>query len=122
MKDVYYSPANLEQNFLDDFEDNIKEDRSPEDLLFQIMLDLGISLSSKIDVEIINGKKVYTLEDGYMIACFDKDVTEETVKEIAGRKPYYAVFRDYSMANDSLATNFDQIFDFISPETKRMVI
>lgn len=122
MKDVYYSPADTEQNFLDDMEDNIKEDRTNEDLLFQVMLDLGISLSSKIETETIAKKEVFVVEDGFLIACFDKNVSEDTVKEIANREPYYAVFRDKSMASDSVAANFDQIFASISPETIRRVI
>ncbi|MDU5230125.1 MAG: site-specific DNA-methyltransferase, partial [Anaerococcus sp.] len=122
MKDVYYSPADTEQNFLDDLADNIKEDRTSEDLLFQVMLDLGVSLSSKIESETIDGKEVFVVEDGFLIACFDKDVSEDTVKEIANKEPYYAVLRDKSMASDSVAANFDQIFASISPETIRRVI
>ena len=122
MKDVYYSPADTEQNFLDDLEDNIKEDRTPEDLLFQIMLDLGVSLSSKIESQTITGKEVFVVEDGFLISCFDKDISDDTVKEIAKKEPYYAVFRDRSMANDSVAANFDQIFASLSPETIRKVI
>lgn len=122
MKDVYYSPAYTEQNFLDDLEDNIKEDRTSEDLLFQVMLDLGVSLSSKIESQTIAGKEVFVVEDGFLIACFDKDVSEDTVKEIANKEPYYVVFRDKSMASDSVAANFDQIFASISPETIRKVI
>lgn len=122
MKDVYYSPAYTEQNFLDDLEDNIKEDRTSEDLLFQVMLDLGVSLSSKIESQTIAEKEVFVVEDGFLIACFDKDVSEDTVKEIANKEPYYVVFRDKSMASDSVAANFDQIFASISPETIRKVI
>ena len=122
MKDVYYSPTDTEQSFLDDLEDNIKEDRTPEDLLFQVMLDLGVSLSSKIESQTIAGKEVFVVEDGFLIACFDKDVSEDTVKEIAKKEPYYAVLRDKSMASDSVAANFDQIFASISPETIRKVI
>ncbi len=122
MKDVYYSPEQTEQSQMDLLADNIKEDRTPEDLLFQVMLDLGISLSSKIDTEIIADKEVYILEDNFLIACFDKDVSEETVKAIAEKRPYYAVFRDSGMADDSVATNFNQIFESISPETVRRVI
>lgn len=122
MKDVYYSPADTEQSFLDNLEDNIKEDRTPEDLLFQIMLDLGVSLSSKIESQTIADKEVFAVEDGFLIACFDKDVAYDTVKEIAKKELFYAVFRDKSMANDSVAANFDQIFASISPETIRRVI
>ena len=102
--------------------DNIKEDRSPEDLLFQVMLDLGVSLSSKIERELVDGKELFIVEDGFLIACFDNNITETTVKSIAEKEPYYAVFRDSSMANDSVATNFEQIFESISPQTVRKVI
>lgn len=122
MKDVYYEPDMTEQGFLDSFENNIKEDRSPEDLLFQVMLDLGIPLSADIQVETVGGKDVYVVEGGFFIACFDAHVGDEVVKAIAERKPYYAVFRDASMASDSVATNFDQIFESISPETVRRVL
>lgn len=122
MKDVYYNPSETQQSLFDTYADNIKEDRTPEDLLFQVMLDLGILLSSKIEETTIAGKQVFNVADGFLIACFDKDVTEETVKAVAEKKPYYAVFRDSSMANDSVATNFDQIFASISPETVRKVL
>ena len=122
MKDVYYRPADTEQTLLDVFTDNIKEDRTPEDLLFQVMLDLGVLLSSKIEETEIAGKKVFNVADGFLIACFDKDITDETIKAVANMKPYYAVFRDSSMANDSVATNFDQIFANISPDTIRKVL
>ena len=122
MKDVYYEPDMTEQGFLDSLENNIKEDRSPEDLLFQVMLDLGIPLSADIQVETVGGKDVYVVEGGFCIACFDAHVGDEAVKDIAEKKPYYAVFRDASMANDSVATNFDQIFESISPETVRRVL
>ena len=122
MKDVYYSPVDTEQILLDDLADNIKEDRTSEDLLFQVMLNLGVPLSSKLESKTIAGKEVYVVEDGFLIACFDKDVSEDTVKEIAKKEPYYAVFRDKSMASDSVAANFDQIFSSISPETIRRVI
>lgn len=122
MKDVYYAPADVEQLSLDGFEDNIKEDRTPEDLLIQVMLDLGILLSSDIETQNIAGKKVFSVADGYLLACFDKNVTEETVTEIAKKKPFYAVFRDSSMANDSVAANFEQIFETYSSETVRKVL
>lgn len=122
MKDVYYTPEDTDQNLLDLLEDNIKEDRTSEDLLFQVMLELGVPLSSSIEKEEVAGKEVLSVEDGFLVACFDKDMNEETVKAIAERKPYYAVFRDSSMANDSVATNFDQIFESISPETIRRVV
>lgn len=122
MKDVYYTPEDTDQNLLDLLEDNIKEDRTSEDLLFQVMLELGVPLSSTIEKEEIAGKEILSVEGGFLVACFDKDMNEETVKAIAERKPYYAVFRDSSMANDSVATNFDQIFESISPETIRRVV
>ena len=122
MKDVYYNPTETQQSLFDTYADNIKEDRTPEDLLFQVMLDLGVLLSSKIEETTIAGKQVFNVADGFLIACFDKDVTEETVKAVAEKKPYYAVFRDSSMANDSVATNFDQIFASISPDTVRKVL
>lgn len=122
MKEVYYNPAEYEASLFSRLEDNIKEDRTPEDLLFQVMLDLGVLLSSKIEETTIAGKKVFNVEDNYLIACFDSNVTEETIKAIAKQKPYYFVMRDSSMANDSVATNFDQIFATYSPDTVRKVL
>lgn len=122
MKPVYYTPDEVSQQDLFSLVDNVKEDRTPEDLLFQVMLDLGVLLSSPIEVKEIAGKKVFNVADGFLLACFDHDVTEETVKAIAQMKPYYAVFRDNSMANDSVATNFEQIFETYSPDTVRKVL
>ena len=122
MKEVYYNPAEYEASLFSRLEDNIKEDRTPEDLLFQVMLDLGVLLSGKIEETTIAGKKVFNVEGNYLIACFDSDVTEETIKAIAKQKPYYFVMRDSSMANDSVATNFDQIFATYSPDTVRKVL
>ena len=122
MKDVYYSPADFDMNLLDLMADNIKEDRTPEDLLFQVMLDLGVTLSSKIEETTIAGKKVFDVADGFLIACFDKDVNDETIKAIAQKQPYYFVMRDSSLANDSVATNFEQIFATYSPDTVRKVL
>ena len=122
MKPVYYTPEEVSQQDLFSLVDNVKPDRTPEDLLFQVMLDLGVLLSSPIEVKEIAGKKVFNVADGFLLACFDHDVTEETVKAIAQMKPYYAVFRDSSMANDSVATNFDQIFETYSPDTVRKVL
>ena len=122
MKPVYYTPEEISQQDMFSLVDNVKEDRTPEDLLFQVMLDLGVLLSSPIEVKEIAGKKVFNVAEGFLLACFDHDVTEETVKAIAQMKPYYAVFRDSSMANDSVATNFDQIFETYSPETVRKVL
>ena len=122
MENVYYTPEEISQQDMFSLVDNVKSDRTPEDLLFQVMLDLGVLLSSPIEVKEIAGKKVFNVADGLLLACFDHDVTEETVKAIAQMKPYYAVFRDSSMANDSVATNFDQIFETYSPETVRKVL
>lgn len=122
MKDVYYNPAEIQQTSLFAMADNIKDDRTPEDLLFQVMLDLGVLLSSKIEKATIADKEVFNVAEGFLIACFDNDVTEDVVKKIAEKKPYYAVFRDNSMASDSVATNFDQIFASISPDTIRKVL
>lgn len=122
MKDVYYNPAEYEPSLFSSLEDNIKEDRTPEDLLFQVMLDLGVLLSSKIEETTVAGKRVFNVEDNYLIACFDDNVTEDVITEIAKQKPYYFVMRDSSMANDSVATNFEQIFASYSPDTVRKVI
>jgi adenine-specific DNA-methyltransferase len=122
MKDVYYNPADFEPSLFDSVADNIKEDRTPEDLLFQVMLDLGVLLSSKIEETTIAGKRVFNVADGFLIACFDNNVTDDAVKAIAQKKPHYAIFRDSSMATDSVATNFDQIFAAYSPETIRKVL
>ena len=122
MKDVYYSPTDFDMNLLDMMADNIKEDRTSEDLLFQVMLDLGVTLSSKIEQKTIAGKKVFYVEGNYLIAYFDDDVTEEVITEIAKQEPYYFVMRDSSMANDSVATNFEQIFATYSPGTVRKVL
>ena len=122
MQDVYYNPTEVVQSLLDLTTDNIKPDRTPEDLLFQVMLDLGVELSSAIRETVVDGKKVFDVADGFLLACFDTGVTTETVTAIAKKKPYYAVFRDSSMANDSVATNFDQIFETYSPQTTRKVL
>ncbi len=122
MKDVYYNPSEFQPNLLDSLADNIKEDRTAEDLLFQVMLELGILLSGKIEENVIGGKKVFNVEDNYLIACFDENVTEETITAIAKRKPYYFVMRDSSMASDSVATNFEQIFATYSADTIRKVL
>ena len=122
MKDVYYNPADYELNLFDTLADNIKEDRAPEDLLFQVMLDLGVLLSSKIEESTIGGKKVFNVADGFLYACFDENVTEDVITEIAKKNPYYFVMRDSSMANDSVATNFEQIFATYSPDTVRKVL
>ena len=126
MKDVYYNPSEYDVNIFSRLEDNIKADRTPEDLLFQVMLDLGILLSSKIQVRSVEvGMRSYSyfdVEDGYLIACFDENIDEEVITTIAKQKPYYFVMRDSSMASDSVATNFDQIFATYSPDTVRKVL
>lgn len=122
MKDVYYNPNDYEATLFASLADNIKADRTPEDLLFQVMLDLGVLLSCKIEEEEINGKKVFNVADGYLFACFDENVTAETVKAIAMQKPYYFVMRDSSLADDSVATNFEQLFATYSPDTIRKVL
>lgn len=122
MKNVYYNPAEYEPSLFTSLEDNIKENRTSEDLLFQVMLDLGVLLSSKIKEATIAGKRVFNVEDNYLIACFDDNVTEEVITEIAKQKPYYFVMRDSSMVNDSVATNFEQIFAAYSPDTVRKVL
>ena len=122
MKDVYYNPEEYNYSMFDELINNIKGDRTPEDLLFQIMLDLGVLLSSKIEESTIAGKTVFNVAEGFLIACFDENVTEETIKTIAKQKPYYFVMRDSSMANDSVATNFEQIFATYSHSTVRKVL
>lgn len=122
MQDVYYTPSAMAQNLLDTTTDNIKPDRTPEDLLFQVMLELGVLPSSKIVETVVDGKRVFDVADGFLLACFDSGVTTETVTAIAKKQPYYAVFRDASMADDSTATNFDQIFETYSPSTVRKVL
>ena len=122
MKDVYYTPSDYNSDLFEALADNIKEDRTAEDLLFQVMLDLGVLLSSKIDAIEIGGKHIYNVEDGYLMACFDNDLTEEVITEIAKMQPYYFVMRDSSMADDSVATNFEQIFATYSPNTVRRVL
>ena len=122
MQDVYYNPAAMTQDLLSLTTDNIKPDRTPEDLLFQVMLELGVLPSSPIAETIIDGKRVFDVADGFLLACFDAGVTTETVTAIAKRQPYYAVFRDSSMADDSIATTFDQIFETYSPSTVRKVL
>lgn len=122
MQDVYYTPGAMRQDLLSFTTDNIKPDRTPEDLLFQVLLELGVLPSSTIAETEIGGKRVFDVADGFLLACFDKGVTTETVTAIAKKQPYYAVFRDASMADDSTATNFDQIFETYSPSTVRKVL
>ena len=122
MKEVFYKPNEVEQTLFDNYASNIKEDRTSEDLLFQVMLDLGVLLSSKIEETTINGCKVFNVADGFLYACFDNNISDEVVTTIAKQQPYYAVFRDSGMASDSVLTNFDQIFASISPSTVRKVL
>ena len=120
MNDVYYTPEKFSDALFT--EDNVKEDRTSEDLLFQTMLDLGIELSANIETKQVNGKNVHYVDGNYLIACFDKDVNESTIKEIAKEKPIYFVMRDASASTDNVIDNFDQIFKYYSPETKRRII
>ncbi len=120
MQDVYYSPEQFNENLL--FEDNIKPDRTDEDLLFQAMIELGIELSAKIEQREIAGKTVWSVAEGYLMACFDKDVNETTITEIARQHPYYFVLRDSSLATDNVADNFEQIWEEYSKETVRRII
>lgn len=123
MKDVYYTPAETPQASLLDLVSNIKEDRSPEDLLFQVMLDMGVMLDSKIEkIELSASKQAFNVNDGNLICCFDINLSEEDVTKIAKMQPLYAVFRDSSMSSDSVAVNFDQIFETYSPSTTRKVL
>jgi adenine-specific DNA-methyltransferase len=120
MQDVYYSPEQFNENLL--FEDNIKHDRTDEDLLFQAMIELGIELSAKIEKREIAGKTIWSVADNYLMACFDKDVNETTITEIARQHPYYFVLRDSSLATDNVADNFEQIWEEYSKETIRRII
>ena len=120
MQDVYYSPEQFNENLL--FEDNIKHDRTDEDLLFQAMIELGIELSAKIEQREIAGKTVWSVADNNLMACFDKDVNETTITEIARQHPYYFVLRDASLATDNVADNFEQIWEEYSKETIRKII
>lgn len=117
MWDVFYSPQDVDQANLFSLTENVKPDRTPEDLLFQVMLELGATLDSKIAREQLDGKTIFSVADNYIVACFDKDVSEQVVRAIAQRKPDYAVIRDSSMKDDSTATNFEQIFRTYAPET-----
>lgn len=120
MNDVYYTPEDFDANSL--FSENVKSDRSNEDLLFQVMLDLGIELHVKIEERQIAGKHVHFVDDNYLIACFDRDVNETTIKEIAKLHPIYFVMRDASAANDNVIDNFEQIFRHYSPDTNCRII
>ncbi len=118
MEDVFYTPDKFEPSLLDSLVDNIKADRSGEDLLFQVMLDLGIELSAKIERKEIAGKEVFSVDDDYLLACFDTDVNETTIEEMAKLLPTHLVIRDASAANDNVLDNFDQIIESYSNEKK----
>jgi len=120
MQDVYYSPEEFNEKLL--FEDNIKSDRTDEDLLFQAMIDLGIELSAKIEKQEIAGKTVWNVANGYLMACFDKDVNETAIKAIAKQRPYYFVLCDASLATDNVADNFEQIWEEYSKDTVRKIL
>ena len=122
MEDIYYTPKEYMDKEISLFVDNVKADRSSEDLMFQVMLDLGTSLSSKIVKKEIAGKEVFDVANGHIMACFDKDVNDDVITAIAKEKPSYFVMRDNSLADDSVAINFDQIFNTYSPNTERRVI
>ncbi len=128
MKDVYYRPDQLSQDMFQEIEGNIKPDRTPEDLLFQVMLDMGVMLDSKIAVKEIQNTKIFVVGEQAeniqpnLVCCFDENLTNEVVTAIAKLNPLYAIFRDSSLASDSTATNFDQIFQTYSKDTVRKVI
>lgn len=117
MEDIYYAPQDLSQADLFNQVDNVKDGRTPEDLLFQVMLELGVYLDSKIEETTIDGKTVFNVAEGFLIACFDMGVTDNVITAIAKQKPQYAALRDSSYADDSTATNFEQIFKTYSPNT-----
>ncbi len=118
MEDVFYTPDKFEPSLLDSLVDNIKADRSGEDLLFQVMLNLGIELSAKIERKEVAGKEVFSVDDDYLLACFDNDVNETTIEEMAKLLPTHLVIRDASAANDNVLDNFDQIIESYSNEKK----
>ena len=122
MEDIYYSPAATDQRNLFNMVDNVKPDRTSEDLLFQVMLELGATLDSKIEETTVSGKTIYNVADNYLVACFDQDVTDDVVTAIAKMQPMYAVLRDTSMRTDSTATNFEQIFKTYSPNTVTKIL
>lgn len=122
MQDIYYSPKDISQADLFSQVDNVKPDRTGEDLLFQVMLELGATLDSKIETTTVAGKTIYNVAEGYLVACFDQDVTDDVVKAIAQMQPAYAVLRDTSMKDDSTATNFEQIFKTYSPDTVTKIL
>ena len=122
MKDVFYSPKETEQLKLFTLVDNVKDDRTSDDLLFQVMLELGATLDSKIEESMVDGKTIYNVGDGYLVACFDQEVSEDVVKTITKMQPMYAVLRDTSMADDATTTNFEQIFKTYAPNTTTKIL
>ncbi len=122
MEDVFYTPEEFSEKHLFNTVDNVKPDRTPLDLLFQVMPELNIELSAKIEEKKVNGKKVFFVDSTYLIATFDLDVDEATVTEIAKMKPQYFVMRDASAANDNVLDNFEQIFKHYSPDTIRKIL
>lgn len=122
MNDVYYNPNAFNQSMLDMTVDNVKADRTPLDLLFQVMLDLGVELSADIVEKTVNGKKIYAVNGNDLIACFDNDIDNDVITSIATEKPLYAVFKDKSFATDSVGINNEQLFKTYSPATVVKVI
>ncbi len=122
MKDVYYTPADYNQSMLDKMTSNIKEDRTPEDLLYACMLEWGLELSLPHETKAINGYNIHIVNEGDLIACFDDKVSEDVIKQIADMKPLRVVFRDSSFATDSARINVDEIFKLKSPNTKIKVL
>ena len=122
MKDVYYAPANYDQNLLEMFESNIKEDRTDLDLLFGCLLEWGLPLSLPYSSEQVDGCTVHNYNDGDLIACFDENIPDSVIKEIAKRQPLRAVFRDSSFANSSSKINVGEVFKLLAPDTSVKVI
>ena len=122
MQDVYYNPQKISQTLLDATIDNVKPDRSPLDLLFQVMLELGVPLSAKIEEHTINGKTYFAVNGNDVIACFDDNIDNDVITAIAKQQPLYAVFKDKSFASDSVAINNEQLFQTYSPTTEIKVI
>lgn len=120
MKEAHYTPEQFTEASL--FEDNIKEDRSAEDLLFQVMLECNLPLSAKIDKKTISGKEVFNVNEGYLYACFDEEITEDVIIEVAKQKPTYFIMRDKSLSSDQVADNFEQIFKAYSKDTIRKIL
>lgn len=117
MQDVYYNPQKISQTLLDATIDNVKSDRSPLDLLFQVMLEFGVPLSAKIEEHTINGKTYFAVNGNDVIACFDDNIDNDVITAIAKQQPLYAVFKDKSFASDSVAINNEQLFKTYSPTT-----